>query len=166
MASTQQVPVSQDSEEKLLADLEESKTLPLWKQMAQLNPPEPNPTTVPFVWNYKSIRPNLLRAGQLVTEKQAERRVLMLVNPARGKHFPAFEGDYFPYKVPRCAIYHRHSVRRTAAGDAQRDRACAPSCGFCDAIHYRREWRLYSRPWPPHQDATSRRDPDAHLELP
>lgn len=73
-----------DSSEQLLRDLEESKTLPLWAQMARLNPKEPNPTAVPFVWKYNNIRPNLLRAGSLVTEKQAERRVLMLVNPAKG----------------------------------------------------------------------------------
>ncbi|KUL86055.1 hypothetical protein ZTR_06509 [Talaromyces verruculosus] len=72
-----------DSAEKLLADLEQSKTLPLWAQMSRLNPPEPNPQSVPFVWEYEKIRPNLLRAGNLITEKQAERRVLMLVNPAR-----------------------------------------------------------------------------------
>lgn len=75
---------AQDTAEKLLRDVENSNTLPLWMQMARLNPPEPNPTTVPFVWRYKSIRPNLLRAGKLITEKQAERRVLMLINPARG----------------------------------------------------------------------------------
>lgn len=75
---------SADSAEQLLQDLQDSKTLPLWTQMAKLNPPLPNPTTVPFAWKYDSIRPNLLRAGKLVTEKQAERRVLMLVNPARG----------------------------------------------------------------------------------
>ncbi|GFF96417.1 gentisate 1,2-dioxygenase [Aspergillus udagawae] len=74
---------SADSAAQLLQDLEDSKTLPLWTQMTRLNPPEPNPTAIPFVWKYDSIRPNLLRAGHLVTEKQAERRVLMLVNPAR-----------------------------------------------------------------------------------
>lgn len=73
-----------DSAEKLLADLEQSKTLPLWAQMSRLNPPEPNPQCIPVVWEYEKIRPNLLRAGNLITEKQAERRVLMLVNPARG----------------------------------------------------------------------------------
>lgn len=76
--------ISADSAEQLLQDLEDNKTLPLWTQMARLNPPEPNPTAIPFVWRYDSIRPNLLRAGDLVTEKQAERRVLMLVNPTRG----------------------------------------------------------------------------------
>lgn len=73
-----------DTSEKLLHDLQDSKTLPLWTQMARLNPPAPNPTAVPFVWEYDSIRPNLLRAGNLISEKQAERRVLMLINPNRG----------------------------------------------------------------------------------
>ncbi|KAL5358441.1 RmlC-like cupin domain-containing protein [Aspergillus floccosus] len=72
-----------DTAEQLLVDVEKSNTLPLWIQMARLNPPEPNPTCIPFLWKYKSIRPNLLRAGKLITEKQAERRVLMLINPAR-----------------------------------------------------------------------------------
>lgn len=73
-----------DTPEQLLQDLENSKTLPLWTQMTRLNPPAPNPKTVPFVWEYGSIRPHLVRAGNLISEKQAERRVLMLVNPARG----------------------------------------------------------------------------------
>jgi gentisate 1,2-dioxygenase len=81
---TSKIATMGDSAEKLLADLEQSKTLPLWAQMSRLNPPEPNPQAVPFVWEYEKIRPNLLRAGNLITEKQAERRVLMLVNPARG----------------------------------------------------------------------------------
>ncbi|GAB1215856.1 hypothetical protein ATERTT37_005054 [Aspergillus terreus] len=73
-----------DTTEQLLLDVEKSNTLPLWAQMTRLNPPEPNPTCIPFLWKYKTIRPNLLRAGKLITEKQAERRVLMLINPARG----------------------------------------------------------------------------------
>lgn len=75
-----------DSAESLLRDLEGSKTLPLWTQMTRLNPPSPNPVAVPFLWKYQAIRPNLLRAGNLITEKQAERRVLMLVNPTRGNY--------------------------------------------------------------------------------
>jgi gentisate 1,2-dioxygenase len=69
----------------LLSDLEATNTKPLWAQMSKLNPPMPNPSTVPHVWRYDEIRPHLLRAGELITEKQAERRVLMLVNPARSK---------------------------------------------------------------------------------
>lgn len=69
----------------LLSGLQATHTKPLWAQMTKLNPPEPNPTAIPHVWKYDEIRPQLLRAGELITEKQAERRVLMLINPARGK---------------------------------------------------------------------------------
>ncbi|KAK7226776.1 hypothetical protein V2G26_014779 [Clonostachys chloroleuca] len=49
----------------------------------QAEPPAPNPTAVPHIWRYKDIRPSLGQTGKLVTEDQAERRVLMLINPAR-----------------------------------------------------------------------------------
>jgi gentisate 1,2-dioxygenase len=45
-------------------------------------PPHPNPKAIPHLWNYKELRPLLLRAGELVTAEEAERRVLMLINPA------------------------------------------------------------------------------------
>ena len=70
---------------QLLKSAEQQHTKPLWAQMARLNPPIPNPKCIPHVWEYEQIRPNLLQSGELITEKQAERRVLMLVNPQRGK---------------------------------------------------------------------------------
>lgn len=76
-----------DSADRLIHELSahNTNTLPLWAQMTKLNPPEPNPRCTPYIWRYKDIRPYLLRAGELITEKQAERRVLMLVNPARNE---------------------------------------------------------------------------------
>lgn len=61
--------------------------VPLWPQMVKYNPPKPNPKCVPFLWRYDEVRPYLVRAGELVKEKDAERRVLMLVNPERGMIF-------------------------------------------------------------------------------
>jgi len=78
---------SQNEVDTLLSNLEATNTKPLWAQMTRLNPPLPNPTTIPHIWRYDSLRPHLLRAGELITEKQAERRVLMLVNPARDAPF-------------------------------------------------------------------------------
>ncbi len=83
--STKLFRAQQPPEDALLAALESHHTKPLWSQMSKLNPPLPNPTAIPHVWKYDEIRPHLLRAGELITEKQAERRVAMLVNPARGK---------------------------------------------------------------------------------
>ena len=75
-----------DSAQKLINELDGTNTLPLWAQMTKLNPPLPNPRCVPHIWRYDFIKPYLLRAGDLITEKQAERRVLMLVNPGRGTY--------------------------------------------------------------------------------
>ncbi|TKX20866.1 cupin domain-containing protein 6 [Elsinoe australis] len=72
-----------DTAEVLISELPATHTLPLWAQMAKLNPPAPNPQCIPHIWRLSEIEPYLLRAGDLITEKQAERRVLMLVNPAR-----------------------------------------------------------------------------------
>lgn len=87
MPLTLDLPRSANDVDTLLSKLESTHTKPLWAQMNRLNPPLPNPTTVPHIWKYDEIRPHLLRAGELITEKQAERRVLMLVNPAKGKNF-------------------------------------------------------------------------------
>ena len=85
-----------DSTDLLLSELEGTNTLPLWVQMQKLNPPLPNPTTVPHIWRYDQLRPYLLRAGELISEKHAERRVLMLVNPARGMYIGEKPKDLGP----------------------------------------------------------------------
>ena len=60
---------------------------PLWESLAALAPPEPGAEAVPFQWRYGEVRPRLMRAGALITAEQAERRVLVLANPALpGRH--------------------------------------------------------------------------------
>jgi gentisate 1,2-dioxygenase len=58
---------------------------PLWTVMDAMVPPHPNPKCVPHLWEYEKIRPALLEAGKKVGEYEAERRVLMLVNPNMSK---------------------------------------------------------------------------------
>lgn len=58
---------------------------PLWTVMDAMVPPHPNPKCVPHLWEYEKIRPALLEAGEKVGEYEAERRVLMLVNPNMSK---------------------------------------------------------------------------------
>lgn len=55
---------------------------PLWTRMSAMVPQSPNPLCQPYLWRYTDCLPYLYKAGNLVTEKMAERRVLMLVNPA------------------------------------------------------------------------------------
>ncbi|KAF7561517.1 hypothetical protein G7046_g2626 [Stylonectria norvegica] len=77
-------PATEDSETSaMIQAAQKHHTKPLWLQMSRLNPPLPDPKCTPHLWKYSEIRPTLIKAGELVTEAQAERRVLMLVNPSR-----------------------------------------------------------------------------------
>ncbi|UFN50279.1 gentisate 1,2-dioxygenase [Roseomonas sp. OT10] len=55
---------------------------PLWEVLKGLVPPEPRPTPRPYLWRYETVRPYLMEAGRLLTAEEAERRVLVLENPA------------------------------------------------------------------------------------
>ena len=52
---------------------------PLWERVARL---APGTAAKPAIWRWGDTRPLLMRACELITAKQAERRVLMLENPA------------------------------------------------------------------------------------
>ena len=54
---------------------------PLWEVLGALVTREPKTPTLPAIWKYKQVRPQVMRAGQLITAKEAERRVLVLENP-------------------------------------------------------------------------------------
>jgi gentisate 1,2-dioxygenase len=55
---------------------------PLWEVLHALITREPATPCVPVVWHYDEVRPYLMRSGKLITAKEAERRVLVLENPA------------------------------------------------------------------------------------
>ena len=58
---------------------------PLWERKARL---VPGSDCVPAVWRYAQLRPLLAQSAELITKKQAERRVLVMENPAlRGSSF-------------------------------------------------------------------------------
>jgi gentisate 1,2-dioxygenase len=54
---------------------------PLWTRYQQLLTPTPQGKADPYLWRYVDLRPHLLQAGELVSTREAERRVLMLLNP-------------------------------------------------------------------------------------
>jgi gentisate 1,2-dioxygenase len=86
---------------------------PLWEVLGAIIPPEPRPEAVPCLWHYDDLRPLLIEAGHLLTEKEAERRVLILENPGLlGKS--RVTGSLYiglqlilPGEVARC---HRHAT--------------------------------------------------------
>jgi gentisate 1,2-dioxygenase len=59
--------------------------MPLWPNLRAVLPPEvPRPSTRATHWPYESLRPLLMRAGELAPIEKAERRVLVLANPGHG----------------------------------------------------------------------------------
>jgi len=61
-------------------DLEAHSLAALWNQGGG-GGPEPRSKAVPFVWHWRDVRPQAMRAAELVGTEQAERRVLLLANP-------------------------------------------------------------------------------------
>ena len=54
---------------------------PLWLSLANLVTPEPISACRPAAWSFADIRTAMMEAGDLITAKEAERRVLVLENP-------------------------------------------------------------------------------------
>lgn len=55
---------------------------PLWEVLHALVPPQPATPMRPAHWRYEQIRAMVMEAGSLITAREAERRVLILENPA------------------------------------------------------------------------------------
>jgi gentisate 1,2-dioxygenase len=55
---------------------------PLWTRLKALVPTEPTPIGVVHHWKYDEVRPYVLESAQHISAKEAERRVLILENPA------------------------------------------------------------------------------------
>jgi gentisate 1,2-dioxygenase len=58
------------------------KLAPLWEVLKGLVPHEPKSKAVPYQWKYDELRPLLMESGTLLTAEEAERRALVLENPA------------------------------------------------------------------------------------
>ena len=59
---------------------------PLWEVLHSLVTLVPNTPCLPYLWDWSTVWPWLQEAGQLITAKEAERRVLVLENPGlRGR---------------------------------------------------------------------------------
>jgi gentisate 1,2-dioxygenase len=68
-------------QEEFFRRIGEDNLAPLWKVLAGLVTDEPKTVIRGHRWSYDEVRPYLLEAAELVTTKEAERRVLVLENP-------------------------------------------------------------------------------------
>ena len=55
---------------------------PLWEVLGALVPPQPRSPAQPALWRYAALREQVMEAGRLISAEEAERRVLILENPA------------------------------------------------------------------------------------
>src|ERR1700676_4582723 len=70
---------------RFVDEVKDMSLFPLWERTGGL---KPGSSCVPAHWSYAEVRPQLLRACDLITKKEAERRVLCLENPTlRGTTF-------------------------------------------------------------------------------
>ncbi|MBI3445091.1 MAG: cupin domain-containing protein [Magnetospirillum sp.] len=75
----------EDLPEEYRAALTELNLVPLWPSLRAVLPPgKPAIRTRPTAWPYRTLRPLLLKAGELTPMEKAERRVLVMANPGHG----------------------------------------------------------------------------------
>jgi gentisate 1,2-dioxygenase len=68
-----------------VAELRALNLVPLWPSLRGVLPPgKPRPNTKATFWAYETLKPLLLKAGELTPIEKAERRVLVLANPGHG----------------------------------------------------------------------------------
>ena len=96
----------------LYAEMQPHSLYPLWEVLGALVTPTPRSPALVHRWRYAEARDYLLRAGDLITAEQAERRVLIMENPGLGGTSLATSSLYaglqliLPGEVAPC---HRHA---------------------------------------------------------
>lgn len=85
---------------------------PLWEVLRGMITSEPRPPEAAVLWHYDEVRPLLLEAAELISVEEADRRVLVLENPALEGKSRATQSLYaglqiiMPDEIAPC---HRHS---------------------------------------------------------
>jgi gentisate 1,2-dioxygenase len=75
----------EDLPEEYREALTQQNLVPLWPSLRAVLPPgKPRPNTRATHWPYQTLKPLLLKAGELTPIEKAERRVLVLANPGHG----------------------------------------------------------------------------------
>jgi gentisate 1,2-dioxygenase len=103
---------AQSQLQALYAEMAPRSLFPLWEVLKGLVTPHPRSAAMPYKWSYAPARDYLLRAGDLISAEQAERRVLILENPGlRGQSavIPSLYAGLQLILPGEIAPAHRHS---------------------------------------------------------
>jgi gentisate 1,2-dioxygenase len=93
--------------------LKAKNTAALWEVLSEIVPAQPRQTCLPAMWRYEEIRPLLIEAGRRITAEEAERRVLILENPASPGQSRATQSLYAGLQLVmpgEQAATHRHAA--------------------------------------------------------
>jgi len=71
--------VTNPNRARLSSEIAQLNMKPLWERVMRL---KPGTAAMPVIWRWAQVQPYLMRAAELITTQEAERRVLMLENPA------------------------------------------------------------------------------------
>ena len=85
---------------------------PLWEVLRGQLTTEPNPPEAAVLWRYEDVRPFLLEAASLISVEEADRRVLVLENPALPGKTRATQSLYAGLQIimpGEAAPCHRHT---------------------------------------------------------
>jgi len=79
MSELSSIVASEEELQEFYALLRSQHVTPAW--IGERTSVEPSSKAVPYLWHWRDLRPQAMRAAQLVGTEQAERRVLRLHNP-------------------------------------------------------------------------------------
>ena len=80
--SLDEKPETTPEREEFYGKIDRLSVAPLWERLYTIMKKEPEVRAAPHIWKYDEIRPLLMETGKLITAEEAERRVLILENPA------------------------------------------------------------------------------------
>ena len=86
---------------------------PLWEKLRQLVGNEPKTQCQPAIWRFKDVKGMVMESAELISAKEAERRVLVLENPAlRGQSriTPSLYAGLQLIMPGEIAAAHRHTA--------------------------------------------------------
>jgi gentisate 1,2-dioxygenase len=101
------------STDEAYAAMESLNVGALWHHLGNLFPAEPATRAVPFHWDYRALRPYMLHFADVLSIEEAQRRVLMLVNPGLQQESATVTGLYAGIQIilpGEQAQAHRHSA--------------------------------------------------------
>jgi gentisate 1,2-dioxygenase len=105
-----EIPVSNEEAYEAMSELHVGA---LWRYLDNLFPAQPATTAVPVHWSYERLRPYMLHFAGALSIEEAQRRVLMLINPGLREQAATVTGLYAGIQIilpGEQAQAHRHSA--------------------------------------------------------